>query len=146
MKNWSMRRKLYLYPTLLRELPELDDQIRMERERVLASYEGAPPVLSGMPGGKGSPDDPCGNTVVNQVLPGWERYEALLDRRWEKGKLVTDVETYLDSLDALELAIIKLRYFSRLSWPDICKTEYISEATAHRIHEAAKQKCKVESF
>ncbi len=145
MINWSMRRKLYLYPALLKELPELDDMIRMERDKVLASYEGAPPVLSGMPGGSG-PSDPCGNTVVNQVLPGWERYDALCQRRIVKQGIAMEVEQYLDSLDALELAVIKLRYFNRLSWPDICSLEYISEATAHRVHDAAKRKYKGESF
>lgn len=145
MTNWSMRRKLYLYPALLKELPELDDLIRMERDKVLASYDVAPLVLSGMPGGSG-PGDPCGNTVVNQVLPGWERYDALCQRSLAKQAIVMEVEQYLDSLDALELAVIKLRYFSRFSWPEICDAEYISEATAHRVHDAARRKYKSESF
>jgi hypothetical protein len=145
MTNWSMRRKLYLYPALLRELPELDDQIRMERDKVLAAYGVSSPMLTGMPGSSG-PGDPCGNTVVNQVLPGWERYDALCQRRQVKQSIVMEVEQYLDSLDALELSVVKLRYFSRFSWPEICDAEYISEATAHRVHDAARRKYKSESF
>ena len=145
MTNWSMRRKLYLYPALLKELPELDDLIRMERDKVLSAYDVAPPVLSGMPGG-GGPGDPCGNTVVNQVLPGWERYEALLERRRVKQRIATEVEMYLDSLDALELAVIKQRYFSRFSWPEISESEYISRSTVIRLHSSAASKCKVGTF
>lgn len=145
MTNWSMRRKLYLYPALLKELPELDDQIRMERDTVLSAYGCSSPVLTGMPGSSG-PGDPCGNTVVNQVIPGWERYDALCQRRRAKQAIVMDVEQYLDSLDALELAVIKLRYFNNLLWVDICTIEHISIATAYRLHDSAKGKCKVDSF
>ena len=145
MREWSMRRKLYLYPALLKELPELDDQIRMERDKVFTAYGGASYVLTGMPSGSG-PSDPCGNTVVNQVLPGWERYNALCLRRREKQQVAIEVEQYLDSLDALELAVIKLRYFSRMTWQEISDSEYISRSTVIRLHASATGKCKVGTF
>ena len=141
-----MQRKLYLYPALLKELPDLDEQIRMESARLHAAYGGSSPVITGMPGGKGTPSDPCGNTVVNRILPSWERLRSMVARRDEKAAIMTDVEQYLDSLDALELSVIRLRYFSRMSWPDIGAAEYISEATAHRLHESARGKCKHDSF
>jgi hypothetical protein len=146
MRNWSMRRKLELYPTLEKDLIDLDEKIEMERERLKAAYGVSSPILTDMPVGKGTPGDPCGSTVVNKVLPGIERLLSLENRRTDKAAAMEDVEAFLGGLDALERAVVELRYFKRLSWFDVCAIEHISIATAFRLHDSARAKCKVDSF
>ena len=146
MRNWSMRRKLELYPALEKDLLDLDDKIAMERERLKAVYGGSIPVLTGMPHGKGTPGDPCGNVVAEKVVPGWDRLRSMESRRYEKATVMEDVEGFLDKLDALERAVVELRYFKRLSWFDVCAIEHISIATAFRLHDSARGKCKDDSF
>ena len=146
MRNWGMQRKLELYPSLQKDLLDMDEKIVLEQERLKLSYGVSSPVLTDMPSGKGIPGDPCGCTVVNQVLPGKDRLLSLISRRVEKAAIMEDVEGFLDKLDALERAIVELRYFKRLSWYDVCAIEHISVATAHRLHDSAKAKCKDDRF
>lgn len=146
MRNWSLRRKLELYPTLEKDLLDLDEKIAMERERLKAAYGVSSPVLTGMPCGVGIPGDLCGNAVADKVVPGWERLRSLENRRYEKAAVMEDVEKYLDALDALERAVVELRYFRRLSWFDVCAIEHISIATAYRLHDSARAKYKDDSF
>lgn len=140
MKRMTMQQKLSLYPTLEKDVQDLSEKIRMEKERLKSAYDVSAYVLTDMPVGKGAPGDPCGNTVVNRIMPGWDRVHFLQERIDEKIAIINDVERFLDKLDALELAIIKLRYFGRLTWCEIGDTEHISVSTAHRLHESAERK------
>ena len=136
MRQWSLRRKLYNYPEIEKTIPDLVDKICMERARLQAVYGASAQALSGMPGCSG-PGDPCGSAVIDRLLPGQERLDAMEKRLEERLELLRDVEAFLDRLDALELAVIRLRYFSRLSWPEIEGMERISRATLYRIHDRA---------
>ena len=136
MQQWSLRRKLFNYPAVEKDVPELIDKICMERSRLQAVYGASAQALSGMPGCSG-PGDPCGSAVIDRLLPGQERLDAMEKRLEERLELLRDVEAFLDLLDALELAVIRLRYFSRLSWPEISAMERISRSTLYRIHDGA---------
>lgn len=141
-----MQEKLSLYPTLEKDVRDLSDKIHMEKERLKKAYGVSAYILTDIPIGKGTPGDPCGNTVVNRVMPGWERVLFLQERIDEKYVIINDVERFLDRLDALELAIIKLRYFNRLTWSEIGNIEHVSVSTAHRLHDSAERKYDVETF
>lgn len=136
MRQWSLRRKLYNYPQIEKDLPELTDKISMERARLQAAYGVSSPNLSGMPGRSG-PGDPCGSAVIDRLLPAQERLADMERRLDDRLELMREVEEFLGRLDALELAIIRLRYFARMSWPDISEAERISRTTLYRIHDGA---------
>jgi DNA-directed RNA polymerase specialized sigma subunit len=101
--------------------------------------------MTDMPNGKGTPGDPCGNAVANRVIPAQERLRDMELRLEERTEVMRDVEHFLDGLDALELAVIRLRYFCRMSWPEISDSEHISRATLYRIHDGAFLRLKCET-
>ncbi|NCB36449.1 MAG: hypothetical protein EOM58_10455 [Clostridia bacterium] len=136
MRQWSLRRKLFNYPEIEKDLPDLVDKICMERARLQAVYGASAQALSGMPGCSG-PGDPCGSAVIDRLLPAQERLRELEQRLEERMDVMREVEAFLGRLDALELAVIRLRYFSRLSWPEISAMERISRTTLYRIHDGA---------
>ena len=139
MREWSLKRKLYSYPMLERDLPELIEKIQMERARLQAAYGVSSPAMSGMPGNAG-PGDPCASAVINRVLPYQKRVMDMEARLEEQIEVMREVERFMGNLDALEQPVFRMRYFNRCSWDEISVSERISRTTLWRIHEAAMER------
>ncbi len=63
-----------------------------------------------------------------------EMYEQVIERNNNR---IKEIMKQVNSLDGIELDIIKLRYLEGLCWQDIADRLYISVSTAHRTHKKA---------
>jgi DNA-directed RNA polymerase specialized sigma subunit len=102
--------------------------------------------MAGNGGGGTGPGDPCGNVVANLIVPISERLSFLTEKQREQAEVLSEVEEYIDSLDALEQQVMRLRYFRRFTWDAICDSERYSRATACRLHSSAVAKCKSDFY
>ena len=102
-------------------LREIDNQIeRIERmEALMTSPTG--PNLSGMPRASGS----TGDRVAMQVARKMELEETIketIEAEQAERKAIEEMVQQIKKPD--ERAVIRLRYFDRAEWPEICQILY----------------------
>lgn len=115
IKPQTIKERLKEYTAMLREI---DNQIeRLERmEELMTSPTG--PNLTGMPRASGNTSDKMAMQVAKKVDLEETIKKAINKERKEHEALENMVQN-IKKPD--ERAVIRLRYFDRAQWPDICK-------------------------
>ena len=137
--NCDFQWKLYMYPRLAGDILALEEQISEEQMYISTFYSAIPINHKGMPVGN-LPGDPVGTKTVDRVLPHKERLNDLIIWRNEKIGIMSEVEAFLQRLDALERSVVENRYFKRLNWDEVANQEYVPKSTVLRIHQSALKK------
>ena len=140
----EIRCKLYKYPQLRDEVRKLDELIEEEQFRLLTYYGCGSQEITGMPGSS-SPGDPTGNTAAVKAIPLKQRLDIL--QRWRDSKLavMSEVESFLERIDALERPVIEMHYFQRRPLIEVAPLLYLSRSTVTRLHASGLGKWKVDA-
>ena len=112
-KTEKIKKRLGKYTDLLQEI---DNQ--KKRLDIMEETYGTPagPNLSGMPKPKGSVSDPTGGAVSKKL----DLEEKIKEKEAEERASREYIEQIIEQLEvANERAVVRLRYFDRMEWPDV---------------------------
>lgn len=145
----KIKKRLQDYADLLKEIDfqrRRLDNLEESHDAVLADFCGPPsPNLSGMPHPMGSISDPTGDqgtamAMYNNVSYSVACIKSNIKKNEAKARAEYDaIEAMLEQLNhSDERAVIRFKYFDRLSWEDVAfmlygdKTDYLERVESYQ--------------